>query len=98
MAYTHTLPQDEYYPIRNDMREALERYLNHGIMPGSFLTALLENNLVEAAGRADTWNATRLHHYAGYMYNHLPSNAWGSPEKVESFIRSRRETAESDAA
>lgn len=44
------LEPDSYYPIREDLYGALERYLNHGIMPGSFMTAVLENNLMEACG------------------------------------------------
>lgn len=79
---------DEYYPIREDWYGALERYLNHGIMPGSFMTAVLENNLVEAFGRADIHNSSNLKNIVGYIYNHLPSNSWGSPSKVTDYIKS----------
>lgn len=81
------LQPDEYHPIREDWYGALERYLNHGIMPGSFMTAVLENDLPMACGRADTGNKRNLHNIVGYIYNHLPSNSWGSKEKVQDFLK-----------
>lgn len=59
------LEPDAYYPIREDWYGALERYLNNGIMPGSFMTAVLENNLKEAIGRADMTNRSNLHNIVG---------------------------------
>jgi hypothetical protein len=82
------LEPDNHYPIRDDLYGAFERYLNHGIMPGSFLTAVLENNLCEAFGRADSFNSATLKHIVGYVYNHLPSNSWGSREKVQEYLKS----------
>lgn len=84
------LTPDEYYPIRDDLYGALERYLNNGIMPGSFLTAVLENNLCEAFGRADICNEHNMKNIVGYVYNHLPSNAWGSKERVTTYLENLR--------
>ncbi len=82
----YVLKPDSYYPIREDLYGALERYLNHGIMPGSFLTAVLENDLKEAFGRADIDNEANMKNIVGYMYNNFPSNAWGSKEKVRQYL------------
>lgn len=71
-------------PIR--MRDFLFRYVEYGIPPGGFLTAVLENNLSEACGRADDENLENLPAYANYLYNHVPTNAWGSPQKVSEWI------------
>lgn len=87
------LSPDEYYPIREDWYGALERYLNHGIMPGSFMTAVLENNLMQAMGRADRENSANLKNIVGYIYNHLPSNSWGSRDRVENYVKSLRDVA-----
>ncbi len=84
---------DEYYPIRNDLYGALERYLNNGIMPGSFLTAVLENNLMETFRRADIDNEANLKNIVGYIYNHLPRTSWGSSEKVKAYLISLKEAA-----
>lgn len=82
------LQPDSYYPIRDDLYGALERYLNKGIMPGSFLTAVLCNNLSDAFGRLDIDNEANMKNIIGYVYNNLPSNAWGSAEKVSDYLKS----------
>jgi len=87
------LGTDEHYPIREDLYGALERYLNNGIMPGSFLTAVLENNLMEAFGRADHMNEANMKNIVGYIYNHLPSNAWGSKERVQDYLKNLKAAA-----
>lgn len=91
------LEPDPYYPIREDWFGALERYLNMGIMPGSFMTAVLENNLVEAFSRADIMNSANLKNIIGYVYNHLPSNSWGSPQRVHDYLESLKESATNPA-
>lgn len=80
------LKPDPYYPINDYIFGALERYLNHGIMPGSFMTAVLENNLMEAFGRADHFNTANMKNIISYVYHHVPSNAWGSKEKVIEYL------------
>lgn len=49
---------------------------------GSFVTALLANDLVGAAGAADSQNRGLLAEYAEYIYNRLPRTMWGSYEIV----------------
>lgn len=71
------------YPVDYD---SLERYLNQGIMPGGFYTALLENNLAEAFGRADYHNSQNLKEIVQYIWNFFPGDAWGSKTKVEQFL------------
>lgn len=80
------LEPDVYYPIREDLLGALERHLNNGIMPGSFMTTVLENNLHQAVGRADHENLPNLHNIVGYVYNNIPAPAWGSPGKVKAYV------------
>lgn len=80
------LEQDAYYPVNPIIIDSLERYLNNRIPCGSFLTAVLENNLCEAFGRADMFNSANMKNIVGYIYNHIPSNAWGSRAKVESWL------------
>jgi len=69
-----------------EIKESLKRYVDHGIETGSFLRAVLENNLSEAFSRADYINQTRLHEIVRYVYNHLPANCWGSEEKVKNWL------------
>jgi hypothetical protein len=97
--FSFRLDPDAYYPIPQHLLNSLERYLNHGIMPGGFLTAVLENNLCEAFGRADIHSSQILKEIVGYIYNHLPSGSWGSREKVREWqAKAFAASAEDNAA
>jgi hypothetical protein len=65
------------------MRGGILRYLQSGIGPGSFASAILENKFAEAHGRADEINTERLRDWANWLYNYAPSDCWGSAEKVK---------------
>jgi hypothetical protein len=69
------------------MRGAMYRWLQHGIMPGSFGRAILENNLVGAFQKADSVNAQHILDYVNWLYNHAPGGCWGSPEEVRAWQR-----------
>jgi hypothetical protein len=82
-------PNEELCP--ETIRESLTRYVEHGVPPGDFLRAVLENDLKEAIGRADYINGPSIHHIVSYLYNSIPSTAWGSPEAVEAWLAAKRE-------
>ena len=85
-----------YSLLPGHMRDAMQLYIEHGIKPGSFLTAVLENNLVTAFGKADHINRDRLFEYCNFLWNELPSNSWGSPEKVDEWARSVKRAKEEE--
>jgi hypothetical protein len=65
---------------------AIERYMLHGIPPGSFLTAVLSNDLREAFARADDENTACMKQWVQFLYSYAPSGSWGSPEHFHSWI------------
>lgn len=85
--------QVDYSKLPEHCRDGIKLYLERGIMPGGFLTSILENNLVEAFARADDINIHRMFDYANFLYNEMPSPAWGSPEKVKAWAEARRSKA-----
>lgn len=70
---------------------SLDRYVQHHIPTGGFLRACLENDLVDAAGRADHQNIHLLAEIACYMYNDMPRACWGSPDKVNAWLGTGKE-------
>lgn len=72
--------------IPHHMRESLLGYVNHGHPPGDFLHAILMNDFVRAAGRADEDNKRALFAYAAFLYLQIPMGAWGSPSAVTRWI------------
>ena len=78
-----------YIPER--MMSGIRRYVEHGVRPGDFLSAVIQNNLSQAVGRADTENLKNIPAFVAYLYNECPGNCWGSPEKMESWMESFNE-------
>lgn len=86
-----TLYRFREFSIRPDMMGAIHRYIHHGLNPGHFLSAVIDNDLAEAVGRADDQNLRNLPAFVGYFYNEAPAACWGSKEKRIEWVRSVRE-------
>jgi hypothetical protein len=68
------------------MHGGVRRYLENGRRPGHFLTAVICNDLKEAFARADNSNARLMGEWVKFFYNEVPNNAWGSKEKMETWL------------
>lgn len=68
------------------MFQSLERYRLERDELGGFLSACLQNDFMEACTRADHYNAQILPLFARYIFNVLPSTAWGSKENVQAWL------------
>lgn len=66
--------------------EALCRYVYDKIPTGDFLFYVLSNNLVRSIQKADENNRAALLEIVNFIYNEIPSPAWGSKEKVEAWL------------
>ena len=78
----------EFY-IPDRMMGGIERYIEHGIMPGGFLTAIICNDLIKACSHADDENLNNIPAYVAYFYNETPSPCWGSPKRMASWIKNK---------
>jgi hypothetical protein len=92
-------PQDFVFRghvIDEDTGEELTRYLREHCPTGSFLEAVISNDLREACGRADDRNLWHLPVLVAYLYNEAPSAAWGSRDKYENWISGRERLPKED--
>lgn len=64
------------------MRESVLDYIETGAPVGGFLTALLSNDLRGTFERADEQNRAAVFVYLSFLYNHAPSQCWGSPQRL----------------
>jgi hypothetical protein len=71
--------------IPEHLREGLVCYFADGILPGSFLQAVLANDLTQAVGRADPTSLRALPELLACLVQHAPAIAWGSAEAVLSW-------------
>lgn len=92
-----TAQQERYRHLFTDVDpeigDSLTRYIVDQVLPGHFLTAVLQNNLKESFARADEENARNMSAIVKLLYNAIPSDAWGSPEKVQEWVRQDAEPA-----
>jgi hypothetical protein len=70
------------------LQGGLQRYFEEKIATGSFLRAVLENNLVQTYQKADEANiqAPAMLQLLRWLYNEAPGIAWGSEEKVAKWL------------
>lgn len=80
-----------YCVIRENIIDGLTRYALDKIPTGSFLTAVLENNLMEALGKADLENRLTIWNICSFVHNEIPASSHGSPEKVEAWLKTKEE-------
>ena len=72
-----------YDLLPQHIRESTKLYLEHGVIPGGFLQAVICNKLKEAYMKADDINIARMFDIVKFFYNEAPSPAWGSEENMK---------------
>ncbi len=70
-------------------KRTIDNYVEHGLSPGGFTHAVLANDLREAFGRADMQNRMFMFDIVTYCWNEIPSDCWGSWEKVKDWLEHR---------
>ena len=78
----------DYDKLPKSLRGGIKRYIESGIRPGSFLTAVIQNDLTESFARADENNIRRMFDIVKWLYNEAPRNCWGSRKAMESWVLS----------
>lgn len=76
-----------YDLLPTHIQGAAQRYVELGIPPGSFLTAVFQNQLVDAFARADLENRERMFDIASWVHNYAPLGCWGSKETMENWMK-----------
>lgn len=73
-------------PCSEACRHGLHHYMLFGVMPGSFLQALLSNDLKGTFFRADSDNVRIVDKYLMLLYNHAPGGSWGSEKNFTAWV------------
>jgi hypothetical protein len=76
-------------PVPKHLRGGLQRYLEDGIEPGSFLLACIEDKFSEALSRSESLEDLKA--VGRWLQLHAPALAWGSVEKRVAWqVRAKR--------
>jgi len=88
--YVHDLSDEAIAEARAKvpalLLSGLDAYVRDRIPVGSFLMAVLQNDLVDAFSRAEMFSETALPDLVRYLNWCLPSPCYGSPEKVKAWL------------
>jgi hypothetical protein len=76
--------------IKKSTIEGIRRYADLHCPTGSFVNAVLCNDLKEACSMADEENLAALPEIVRYCWNEIPHSCWGSPERVERWLAHSR--------
>ena len=76
----------QQYTLNEYLEPALDNYLIHGIQPGSFMTAVLCNDLHGAINRADSGNLINFALVCNEIIHRCPPDAFGSEQHVRDWI------------
>ena len=74
------------YGIPDHMWHAVEQWVIDHELHGDFFALLVSNNLFGAFMAADDLNLSAMQSWVKLMYHEFPSEAWGSPQKVQGWI------------
>jgi hypothetical protein len=69
--------------VPSHIQPGIQLWIQNGIPPGDFLTAVLNNDLRESFGRADHTNRYALFEIVKWLWNNAPSPCWGDPDRVK---------------
>src|ERR1700741_1415530 len=78
----------EHYNIGPEWEGILENYIIHGFHPGGFFEALFSNDFLSMAMRthpSNTWSAIAT--TGKWLKNYAPVECYGSPKKVEAWLK-----------
>lgn len=72
--------------ISESTRTTLDMYIDGGVRPGSFVRAVLANDLMSAFELADCQNKATMEDIVKYVFYNVPHTARGSYEAVAAWI------------
>jgi hypothetical protein len=77
-----------YPSIPAHVQSQLTSYVVNKVYPGGFVAAVLSNDLAASFRRADSANLKAMAEIVSFVYNEVPSTAWGSEEKMHKWCDS----------
>lgn len=77
---------ERHYDKLGVLGTGMQNWIDHGIKPGSFLCAVLQNDWFMATRHADRDNLYRFREISDWLLEHAPADCWGSQEKFNAWM------------
>lgn len=68
------------------LREGVRRYVDHGLRPGGFLSAVIANDLRDALARIDGQSKPWIQSIVAHVFNVVPPHMRGSRAAIEARV------------
>ena len=94
MTFKYEKMDDEFSYVPHHTRDSIKLWIDKGIHAGSFVQAVIENDLGSAIGKADSINKEHIPSIVAWFYNYAPSYCWGSKEKADTWAERFKEDEE----
>jgi hypothetical protein len=78
----------------DEAKSKIQAYHKEKLPPGGFLSAILSNDLASAVLKADSESQRHVVEITKYCWDNLPSNIWGSIDKVDAHLTSPKKKKE----
>lgn len=79
----------DYSGLPKSLREGARLWIEEGIGPGSFLRAVIDNNLLEACCQASRENLEHIVDITKWWYIEAPAHCWGTKGKADEWAKAR---------
>ena len=76
--------------LPDSLKNVIEDYIEFGHNPGSFVMAVMENNLISSIKHMDPLADYTLEDVVEYVYENVPAECFGSLLTVASHIRMKK--------
>lgn len=76
----------DYSLLPEHIRDGARLYIERGVQPGGFLTAVICNDLKGSFACADEINRHKLFEIVRFFYNEAPGGCWGSLETMRKWM------------
>ena len=87
-----TFESPSYAIMTSDWEQEIVNYLYHGFCPGSFHTALIEGDLIEAASRSHPMNTwPMIQAFVKWFMQYAPTESFGKEGSVNTWLNIPRE-------
>lgn len=80
--------------LPDELKASIDAYVETGRPTGGFLEAVIDNDLMQAFGRADDSSIAALPAIIGYLYNEVDSRCWGRKGAFANWVMYKKEERE----
>lgn len=73
-----TVASNEYFNLQEHVKREIDRFVEEGVIPGSFVKSVIINDLFGACVNDNSFTRRGLYDTVMYLHKNSPEKCWGS--------------------